>query len=66
MTDLVYVLAKDITKDCRNIPKGTRLSDLSELPGGGYMAIAHIWGERIKLALVQADFIATTPDATDG
>lgn len=57
----MYVLAKniiahDVSSDDRTIPKGTRLSDVYELPWGGFTALAHIWGQRIKLQLAKADF----------
>lgn len=59
----MYVLAKDITKDCRTIPAGTRLSSIYEMPPGGeYVAFAHIWGERIKLTLLKADLAIGKPN----
>ena len=55
------VLAKDIASEGRNIPKGTSLSDVHELPGearGHFVAFANIWGMRVKLHLIASDITA--------
>jgi hypothetical protein len=54
----MYALARDVTSDCRNIPKGTRVSDVYEMPDGSISGLAHIWGQRIKLQLVRADLVS--------
>ena len=53
--DGVYALAKDITSDCRLIPKGTKLTDVCVLPDRSLTALAHKWDMRIKLHLVPSD-----------
>lgn len=61
----MYVLARDLTRNGKTFPKGTRLSDVYDGgPDGTFYAMAPYHGTRVKL-LLRPDDLATR-SAKDG
>ena len=52
----MYVLARNIADQGRTIPEGTPLSDVYEIHDRSFVAMAHVWGIRIRLRLTKFDF----------
>lgn len=57
----MHALARDITKDGHEIPKGVRLSGLYETEGGNFLSQVYWDGEWVKLVLTPADISASAP-----
>lgn len=57
----MYTLARDITKDGHEIPKGVRLTGLYEVAGGNFVSQVYWDGEWVKLLLAPADVSFALP-----
>lgn len=55
---------RDITKDGRLIPKGTKLVGAYNLPEGNLMTMVIVDGEMIKLVISEADTTMRNPRET--